>query len=191
MEKDLENVLYTPSQLELMVQVIANEISETYSNIRDGRELVLIGVLKGSFMFLSDLSRKLSVPHTIDFMSVSSYQDTESTGAVKINSDLKHSITGKHVIIVEDIIDSGLTLKNLVEILETRSPKSIEICCAFSKPSMRKINIDVHYTGLIIDPPMFIVGYGLDYNELFRNLNCVGIPSKEAIEKFKSTNTSE
>lgn len=183
MEHDLEQILYTPEQINAMVSRLGDTISVDFEDVTN---LVLIGVLKGSYMFLADLSRSLSIPHTVDFMSVSSYQDTESTGAVKINSDLKNSITGKHVVIVEDIIDSGLTLQNLVNVLKTRNPLSISLCCAFSKPSMRKIDMMVDYVGYIIDPPMFIVGYGLDYNEMFRNLSCVGIPTKHAIEKYKS-----
>lgn len=184
MESDLEKILYTPSSINSMVSILANKIDDKFKST-SGDKLVLIGVLKGSYMFLGDLSRNLTIPHMIDFMSVSSYQNTESTGEVKINSDLKNSITGKHVIIVEDIIDSGLTLQNLVNILKTRNPLSISLCCAFSKPAMRKVDMPVEYVGFTIDPPAFIVGYGLDYNEMFRNLPCVGIPSQEAIKKYE------
>jgi hypoxanthine phosphoribosyltransferase len=195
MERDLEKILYTKNDIDEIVTALANRISADYSSDKnlnvndsliDGRNIVLIGVLKGSYMFLSDLSRRLSIPHTVDFMSVSSYQNTESSGEVKINADLKNSITGKHVIIVEDIIDTGLTLQNLVNVLKTRNPLSINLCCAFSKPAMRKIDMHVEYVGFTIDPPAFIVGYGLDYNEMFRNLSCVGIPSKDAIERYKT-----
>ena len=139
-------------------------------------------------MFLADLSRALGVlglNHTIDFMSVSSYADTKSTGNLKIECDLRHSIKDKHVIIIEDIVDTGRTLVHLQRLLQNRKPHCVEVCCLFSKPTERLVNVDVRYIGFELNPPEFIVGYGLDYNEQFRDLGFVGVPTSAIIEKYK------
>lgn len=133
-------------------------------------ELVLVGVLKGAFIFLADLMRELEINADMDLISVSSYADgTESTGIVRIIKDVDINIQGKHVLIVEDIVDTGLTLKHLKELFSTRGPKSVKICAIFDKPSRRKVNITIDYKGIEI-PNEFVIGYGLDYQGRYRNL---------------------
>lgn len=140
-------------------------------------------------MFLSDLSKaldKYNIVTQIDFMSVSSYAGSSSTGQIKINSDLRNSITGKRVLIVEDILDTGLTLNNLISLLKTREPKSIDVCVLLNKQvPNRTLNFDVKYSAFDVNPDAFVVGYGLDYNEFFRGLPFIGIPKKEFINKYK------
>ena len=186
---ELSKILYSKNQLEDVINEIAKKIDDDfYENVMlHNEELVLIGILKGSYIFLSDLSRSLNTPHKVDFMTVKSYSDTKSTGTVQILNDLRDSITNKHIIIVEDIVDTGLTLNYLSKILKERTPKSLEVCTLLRKPTEAKIKVDVKYIGFEIDPE-FVVGYGLDYNEWFRNLDCIGIPTKEAIEIYKLKN---
>ena len=139
----------------------------------------MVSILKGSVMVMADLMRALDLPVGIDFMNVSSYgAGTETKGAVKILKDLDVDIKGKDLLIVEDILDSGVTLHNLINLLRQREPASIEICTLFSKPSRRKVEVDAKYIGFVI-PDAFIVGYGLDYDEKFRNLPYVGILKEE------------
>lgn len=194
-KSDLKKILYTRQQLDSIVQSIAQSIDEKYLpiiNSTNGEDtkrkekLVLIGILKGSYVFLSDLSRALKTPHTIEFMSVKSYSDTKSTGTVQILCDIQDSITGDYAIIVEDILDSGLTLSYLVKLLQDKQPKSLEICTLLRKPTEVKVEVHVDYLGVDLDPPEFVIGYGLDYNQLFRNLDCIGVPTQEAIDKYKS-----
>ena len=179
----IEKVLFNEQQIAEKIKIIASQIDKDYA--KEEHELVLVGILKGSYMFLSDLSRALRVPHKIDFMSVSSYADTESTGNLKIECDLRHSIKGKHVLIVEDIVDTGRTLSHLQRLLINRMPQSVEVVTLFSKPTERIVGVPVRYIGLELVPPEFIVGYGLDYNEHFRDLGYVGVPTKKAIEDFR------
>ena len=154
-----------------MCQRLGEQISRDYAD----REVILIGVLKGAFVFMADLARYLTIPVRIDFMSVSSYgSGTRTSGVVRITKDLDSDITGKHVIIVEDIVDSGLTLNHLRQLLGTRNPASIAICTAFDKPERRKVEIEVEYVGMQI-PDEFIVGYGLDFDGKYRNLPDVSI----------------
>jgi hypoxanthine phosphoribosyltransferase len=185
MNSELEKILFTKEQIQDRVTELGKIISETYKDCPSfgNQSLVLIGILKGSYMFLSDLSRSITIPHTIDFMTVSSYHDTTSTGILKIEADLRHSIEGKCIIIVEDIVDSGLTLNYLINLLSNRNPSSIECCTLLSKPTVRKIQVDIQYIGYEIAPE-FVVGYGLDYNELFRNLGQIGVPTQNAIVKY-------
>lgn len=144
---------------------------------------MVIGVLKGSVIFVSDLVRNISIPCEIDFMSVSSYgASSESSGVVRILKDLDQDIEGKNVIIAEDIIDSGITLDYLVDFLKARKPKSIEIVTLLSKPARRKVDINVKYIGFEV-PDEFLVGYGLDYANRYRNLPFVGILKREVYEK--------
>jgi hypoxanthine phosphoribosyltransferase len=180
---DIETVLFDSNSIQDLVHKLACKIKKDYHN-KQRENLVLVGILKGSYMFLSDLSRALDMSHTIDFMTVSSYQNTSSSGEIKIECDLRHPIKGKHVLIVEDIVDTGLTLSKLVKLLKSRGPKSVECCTLFSKSSKKICDVNVKYIGFDIVPPQFIVGYGLDYNERFRNLPFVGIPKKEAIKKY-------
>lgn len=185
--KDTITPLYSSEQIASTVRDIALLITNDYKDLcSDDDPIVLIGILKGSYMFLSDLSRALvDLPHHVDFMSVSSYIGTESTGEIKINSDLKHSISGRHVVIVEDISDSRRTLTTITEILKTRNPLTIECCAFLDKPTERlPSTVDVKYIGFELDPPQFVIGYGLDYNEYFRNLPFIGVPSRETILKY-------
>ena len=187
----IKKVLFDERQIALKVKELAQRIDQHYAkDCGDGSGLVLVGILKGSYMFLSDLSRALTIPHQIDFMSVASYADTQSTGNLKIESDLRHSVKGKHVLIVEDIVDTGRTLVHLQRLLQNRQPHCVEVCSLFSKPTERKVKVDVRYCGFDLNPPEFIVGYGLDYNEHFRDLPFVGVPTSEAIEKY-SIKTSQ
>jgi hypoxanthine phosphoribosyltransferase len=164
-EKNVDHRLVSREEIDTFVTRLGKQISEDYK----GKEIYLICVLKGSFMFLADLIRHIDVPCEVDFMSVSSYAGEKSTGIVKINKDLDKNISGRHVLIVEDIVDTGITLNHLMNLLSTRNPASLRIVTAFDKPSRRKIDIDVHYIGLEI-PNEFIVGYGLDLDGYYRNL---------------------
>ena len=166
MAHNIKGVLISRSDIEKMVTLLANQISEDYK----GKEIVIVGVLKGSFIFMADLVRKISVPVVIDFMSVSSYYgSTKSSGIVKIIKDMDTDIEDKHVVIVEDIIDSGLTLQHLKELLFTRNPASLRVCAAFDKPDRRRADITADYVGMKI-PDEFIIGYGLDFDGKYRNL---------------------
>ncbi|MFA9398841.1 MAG: hypoxanthine phosphoribosyltransferase [Clostridiaceae bacterium] len=178
MRNDIEKVLYDEEAINKMVEKMGSEITKDYV----GKELVLIGVLKGSVLFMSDLLKKIDIPCSMDFMAVSSYgNSTKSSGVVRILKDLDFEIEGKDVLIVEDIIDSGVTLKYLIEYLQGRKPSSLNIACMLDKPDRRKASIDVKYLGFKV-PDYFLVGYGLDYAEKYRNLPYIGI-LKEDIYK--------
>ena len=171
MTKYIKEVLISREEIDLMCRRLGEQISQDYN----GREVILIGVLKGAYVFMADLARYLSIPCRVDFMSVSSYgSGTRSSGIVRITKDLDSDISGNHVIIVEDIVDSGLTLNHLRQLLGTRKPASIAVCAAFDKPERRKVNVTVEYVGMKI-PDAFIVGYGLDYDGKYRNLPDVSI----------------
>lgn len=158
------------------------ELGKRISSDYEGKELILIGVLKGGFVFLSDLMREITIPIHVEFISVSSYgEKKESSGVVRIIKDIEMSITDKHVLIVEDIVDTGLTLKYLKELLCTREPRSVKICSALDKPSRRKVDIEVDYKGIVI-PDEFVVGYGLDYSGLYRNLPDVCVLKSDFLE---------
>ena len=162
----LGGVLVAREQIRAMVHELAGRINSDYS----GSELVIVGVLKGAMTFLSDLMRELEMPVVIDFIIVSSYGiETESSGVVLLRKDVDANIEGKHVLIVEDLIDTGLTLKFLKELFWTKKPASLRICAAFDKPARRKVPLEVEYTGICLGDS-FIVGYGLDYVGLYRNL---------------------
>lgn len=166
MKEELGSVVVKKEEIEEMVEKLAKQISTDYKD----KELVLVGVLKGGFVFLADLMRKLTIPVGIDFISVSSYgSSTDSSGIVKIAKDLDIDIKDKHVLIVEDIVDTGLTLRHLKDIFTTREPKSVKICTAFDKPARRKEQITVEYVGIQV-PDKFLVGYGLDFDERNRSL---------------------
>lgn len=178
MKNDIEKVLLTEEELRKKIREIGSQISEDYK----GKELVLIGVLKGSVMFMADLMKEISIYCSMDFMAVSSYGSaSESSGVVRILKDLDESIENKHVIIIEDIIDSGITLEYLIKYLKGRNPKSIDIACLLNKKDRRRANIGVKYLGFDV-PDYFLVGYGLDFAERYRNLPYIGI-LKEAIYK--------
>jgi hypoxanthine phosphoribosyltransferase len=175
MIKDLKEVLLSEETIKEKTTELGSQISKDY----EGKELVLIGVLKGSVMFMSDLMKSITIPCCMDFMAVSSYgAATETSGVVRILKDLDYPIEGKDILIVEDIIDSGITLKYLLEYLKARKPASIEIACLLNKPERRRVEIEVKYQGFEV-PDYFLVGYGLDYAERYRNLPCVGILKEE------------
>lgn len=157
--------------MERRIQEIGAKISEDYA----GKEIHLICVLKGGSYFMCELSKRITVPVTLDFMSVSSYgSDTKSSGVVKIVKDLDDSIKDKNVLVVEDIVDSGRTLNYLLEMLRKREPASVKLCTLLDKPSRRVVDVEVNYTGFEI-PDEFVVGYGLDYDQKYRNLPYIGI----------------
>ncbi len=166
MAKYVKDILIPREELDAMCRRLGEQISRDYA----GEEIILVGVLKGAYVFMADLARYITVPVRVDFMAMSSYgSQTRTSGVVKILKDVDQDISGSHVLVVEDIIDSGLTLKKLVELLSTRNPASIALCTAFDKPFRRKVEIEVKYKGMEV-PNEFIVGYGLDFNGEYRNL---------------------
>lgn len=170
MGKDLQKILLTKEQIDVRLGELAAQIDEAYR----GRDLLLVGVLRGAVMTMADLSRKISIPLEMDWMAVSSYgSGTKSSGVVRILKDLDTDIQGRNVLIVEDIIDSGLTLSWLRSNLQSRGPESVRIATALRKPDAAKVYIDVDYVGFDI-PNEFVVGYGLDYAERYRHLPFVG-----------------
>lgn len=178
MNNDIQEILLSEDQLKEKISELGRQISEDYK----GKDLILLGILKGSVMFMSDLLKSITIPCKMDFMAVSSYGDsTESSGIVKIIKDLDFEIKGKHILIVEDIIDSGITLKYLMKYLGARNPETLEIACLLNKPERRKEDIDVKYLGYDVEDH-FLVGYGLDYAECYRNLPYIGI-LKECVYK--------
>ena len=179
MEHDILQVLFSQQQLEQRVDEIAQQINRDYAD----KEILLVSVLRGSFIFMADLARKITRPCRVDFMSVSSYgKGTSSSGQVQITKDLSEDISGMHVIVVEDILDSGNTLSYLLRLLEQRHPASIRLCTLLDKPDRRKVEVAVHYSGFTI-PDAFVVGYGLDYAERYRNLPYIGILKPEVYTK--------
>ena len=170
MTNDIEKVLIREAEIAAAVARIARQITDDY---RD-KDPIFVGVLKGCFIFMADLMRHVEVPCAMDFMAVSSYSGTSSTGAVKINKDLGQDIEGRHVIIVEDILDSGVTLSYLKHYLMGRNPASIRIATLLDKPSRRKAEVFADYSCFEV-PDAFVVGYGLDYNERYRNLPYIGV----------------
>ena len=170
-ERGVGEVLIEEQTVKDRVRALGAEISADYA----GRDLLLVGVLKGAVFFMADLMRELSIPCEIDFMAISSYgASTDSSGIVRILKDLDINIEGRHVLIVEDIIDSGLTLSYLVRTLEAREPASLEVCALLTKPERRQIDVDVRYVGFEI-PNRFVIGYGLDFAERYRNLPYVAV----------------
>lgn len=179
MTKDIKEILLTEEQITNKVKEIGKAISEDYK----GKDLIIVGILKGSVIFASELIKNISIPCEIDFMAVSSYgNSTETSGVVRILKDLDHGIEGKDIIIVEDIIDSGVTLDYLLKYLKARKANNIEIVTLLTKPSRRMVDLDVKYCGFEV-PDEFLVGYGLDYAERYRNLPYVGILKEEVYKK--------
>ena len=175
LKDDIRKVLLTEEQISLKVKEIGAQISEDYKD----KELVLIGVLKGSVPFMADLMKNVTIPCSMDFMAVSSYGTaSKSSGVVRILKDLDFEIEDKDILIVEDIIDSGVTLRYLVDYLKNRGPRSIEIACLLNKPERRVVEIDAKYLGFNV-PDYFLVGYGLDFAEKYRNLPYIGILKEE------------
>jgi hypoxanthine phosphoribosyltransferase len=171
LERAVTDVLIDEDSLRRRVAELGEEVSADYA----GRDLVLVGVLKGAVFFMADLMRQLTVPCEIDFMAISSYgASTDSSGVVRILKDLDINIEGRHVLVVEDIIDSGLTLSYLIRNLEAREPATLEVCALMTKPDRREIEVPVRYVGFEI-PNRFVIGYGLDFAERYRNLPYVGV----------------
>lgn len=176
--RDIKEVLISEEQLAAKVAELGARISKDY----EGKKLIILGVLKGSVVFMTDLLRQITIPVEMDFMAVSSYgSGTKTSGVVKILKDLDRLIQGYHVLIVEDILDSGMTLSYLTELLRDRNPASIRIATLLDKPDRRKVDIKPDYVGFAI-PDEFVVGYGLDYAELYRNLPFVGVLAPHVYE---------
>ena len=179
MEQDIQEVLYSKEYLAGVVQELGRQISEDYK----GKNLLRVSVLKGSVVFMADLMRAVTIPCSIDFMSVSSYgSGVKTSGVVKIIKDLDINLEGKDLLLVEDILDSGMTLHYIRDMLQQRHPRSIRLCTLFDKPERRTVDITADYFGAVV-PDAFIVGYGLDYDEKYRNLPYVGILKPEVYEK--------
>jgi hypoxanthine phosphoribosyltransferase len=177
LERGVGAVLIEEDSLRARIAELGDEISDYY----DGRDLLLIGVLKGAVFFMADLMRHVTVPCEVDFMAISSYgAATDSSGVVRILKDLDINIEGRHVLVVEDIIDSGLTLSYLIRNLESREPASLEVVALMTKPARRQMDVPVRWIGFEI-PNKFVVGYGLDFAERYRNLPYVGVLSDELI----------
>ena len=176
MRDDIQTVLVTEEQLRAKVAELGARISRDYA----GKDLLLVSILKGAVVFMADLMRAVTIPCSIDFMVVSSYggTNTESTGLVKIVKDLDADLSGREVLIVEDVLDTGVTLSNLVPMLRMRHPNSVKICAILDKPARRKTSITADYRGFEV-PDAFVVGYGLDYDEKYRNLPFVGVLKPE------------
>jgi len=171
LERAVTDVLIEADALQHRIAELGEEISNDYA----GRDLLLVGVLKGAVFFMADLMRHLTIPCEIDFMAISSYgEGTDSSGVVRILKDLDINIEGRDVLVVEDIIDSGLTLSYLIRNLEAREPATLEICALMTKPDRREIEVPVRYVGFEI-PNRFVIGYGLDFGERYRNLPYVGV----------------
>lgn len=171
MHKDIEKVLVSEKEIEGFVNTLAKQIEKDYN----GKEFVMVGLLKGSISFMADIMKKVNLDFAIDFMVASSYGSaTESSGNVEIKKDVSMPIANKDILIIEDIIDSGNTLSFIVKYLLSKGANSVKICTLFDKPLRRKVDIKPDYSGMIV-PDEFIVGYGLDYDEKYRNLPYVGI----------------
>ncbi|CAN7167004.1 hypoxanthine phosphoribosyltransferase [Paenibacillus sp. LjRoot153] len=175
MYSDIQEVLYSEEQIQGKIK----ELGELLSTDYEGKNPLVICVLKGAFIFMADLVKQMRVPLEIDFMAVSSYgQSTKSSGVVKIIKDLDVPVEGRHILIVEDIIDSGLTLSYLIDVLERRNAKTISVVALFNKPARRTVELEPDYAGYVL-PDEFVVGYGLDYAEKYRNLPFIGILKPE------------
>ena len=177
MQKDIQSILISEEEIRAKIHAIGRQISHDF----EGKDPLFVGVLKGCFIFMADLMRSVDISCSMDFMAVSSYSGTTSTGAVKINKDLSEDIQGRHIIIVEDILDSGVTLNYLKSFLMQREPASIHIATLLDKPSRRRAPITPDYTCFEV-PDAFVVGYGLDYNERYRNLPYIGVLKSEVYE---------
>ena len=171
MLEDIKSILIDKDELDKKVTELGARISKDYAD----KKLLVISVLKGASVFMSDIIRKITIPIQIDFMAASSYGNgTSTSGRVKIIKDLDIDVSGFDILIVEDILDSGVTLSNLIEILKSRNPRSVKVCTLLNKPSRHKVEVPVAYEGFVV-PDEFVVGYGLDYAEYYRNLPFIGI----------------
>ena len=179
MLNDIQEVLFDAEQIQQKVQELGKQLSTDFQ----GRNPLVICILKGAFIFMADLVKAMDIPVELDFMAVSSYGNaTKSSGVVKINKDMDTSVEGRDVLIVEDIIDSGLTLSYLIDVLERRNAKSVTVVTLFDKPSGRSVDLEADYTGFTL-PEAFVVGYGLDYAEKYRNLPLIGVLKPEVYSK--------
>lgn len=170
MHNDIEKVLYTEEQIKTRVAELAAQIRKDF----EGQDLLTVGVLRGAVMFYADIVRELDIPLHMNFMSLSSYgASSRTSGAVRIQYDLEEDIEGRNVLIIEDIVDSGLTLSYLTKTLRSRNPASLKTCCLFDKPDRRQVDFSPDYVGFLV-PDVFIVGYGLDFAEKYRNLKYIG-----------------
>ncbi|MBE0466385.1 MAG: hypoxanthine phosphoribosyltransferase [Candidatus Desulforudis sp.] len=191
MHSDLDRILVSSWEIQARVIELGRAISEDYANTG---QLLTVGILKGSTIFMADLVRAITVPVSFDFMAVASYgQSSSSSGVVRILKDLDQTIEGRDVLLIEDIVDTGLTLNYLLETLRTRNPASLRVCVLLDKPDRRKVEVSVDYLGFEI-PDEFVVGYGLDYNELYRNLADVwvlkpGVYGKKRNSESRSQNS--
>jgi hypoxanthine phosphoribosyltransferase len=175
-EQDIERILIPADELQAKIRELGRQVTEDYG----GSDLLLVGVLKGAFVFMADLSRSIRLPLHFDFMAVSSYgASTQTSGVVRILKDLDHEIEGRDVLLVEDIIDSGLTLAYLLKNLRTRRPRSLEVCTLLQKIDVQQVPLEIKYRGFEI-PPVFVIGYGLDFDERFRNLPYIATLKPEA-----------
>jgi hypoxanthine phosphoribosyltransferase len=178
-EDDISEILLTEEQIQEKIKELGKVISGEYR----GKDLFLIGVLKGAVVFMADLIRHISIPLSFDFMAASSYRDSsQSSGRVRILKDLDDDVRDRNVLFIEDIIDTGLTLGYLMKVLKSRKPASLRICALLNKPERREIEVKVDFSGFII-PNRFVVGYGLDYNERYRNAPFIFIPKNEVFER--------
>ena len=178
LSQDVECVLISADAIQDRVRDLGRRIDERYT----GKDLLLIAVLKGSVLFLADLMRAISIPHEVDFLATSSYgASTRSTGVVRILKDLNEPIEGRHVLLVEDIIDSGNTLAYLSRLFRARNPASLEIATLLDKPTRREVDIEVFWTGFSV-PNEFVIGYGLDFNQKYRNLPYIGVLKPEVYQ---------
>lgn len=175
MHDSIERILITEEDIQNKIKELGALLSRDYQD----KKPVFVGILKGVVLFFADMLRQVSIPCQIDFMAVSSYSGTDSTGIINVKKDLDTDITGRHVVILEDIVDTGLTLNKVVAMLQERNPASLKICALLDKPDRREAPVDMEYIGFTI-PNEFVVGYGLDFNEEYRNLPYVGILKPEA-----------
>ena len=187
MRDDIDHILVTEEQLQDEIASMGRRLTEEYG----GKELLLIGVLKGAIMFIVDLARAIDLPLTMDFMAVASYgASTKTSGIVRILKDLDSSIEGKDVLVVEDIIDSGLTLNYILETLRNRNPASVRVCTLLNKVERRQVDVPIDYICFNI-PDEFVVGYGLDYNQIYRNLPFVGVLKPETYSNSEESQAEE
>ena len=181
-EEVKDRVVFDEAAIAAAVRDLGRRISQDYAN----QELLLVGILRGAYLFLSDLSRAITIPHVIDFMAVSSYgSGSSSSGVVRIETDLRQNVEGRHVLIVEDIIDTGLTYSQLKKTLEARHPRSVKICALLDKPTHRKVPLVPDYAGLVV-PDLFLVGYGLDYLEYFRGIPYIFSVNPNALKPLEA-----
>ncbi len=171
MNSDIKEVLLSEEEIHKKVKELGQRISEDYK----GKNLHMVSVLKGAIVFMADLMRSITIPVSIDFVSLSSYgSSTESSGEVRVLKDLDASVEGLDLLVIEDILDTGVTLSSFIEMLKKRNPNSVKVCALLNKPDRRKKHVDIDYEGFVI-PDAFVVGYGLDYDEKYRNLPYVGV----------------